>query len=152
MHLSAIFHFFELNDYNLNRRKVKRFLPEDESEHYAKDRPYSIQEIEQILSKCDVRSRVALLLMVSAGLWIGGLRELQIGDIRKIDGFSLYMIWVYNRSGKFRYYAFCSQECAAAIDTYLEYRKKCGEQLKDKSPLIRDKFGIDNPFICLDRL
>lgn len=22
---------------------------------------------------------------------------------------------------------------------------KCGEQLNDKSPLIRDKFGIDNP-------
>lgn len=32
VHLSAIFHFFEINDYDdLRRRKIKRFLPEDES-------------------------------------------------------------------------------------------------------------------------
>lgn len=56
VHLSAIFHFFEINDYNdLRRRKIKRFFPEDESDHYARDRPYFIKEIEQILSKCDIR-------------------------------------------------------------------------------------------------
>jgi hypothetical protein len=33
VHLSAIFHFFEINDYDdLRRRKIKRFMPEDESE------------------------------------------------------------------------------------------------------------------------
>lgn len=146
VHLAAIFHFFELNDYNLNNRKIKRFLPEDESEYYAKDRPYSIQEITQILSKCDVRSRVAVLIMASAGLRIGGLRELQIGDIRKIDEFGLYMIWVYNRSGKYRYYTFCTPECSTAIDEWLSYRTKHGEQLKDKSPLIRDKCRADSYF------
>ena len=49
--------------------------------------------------------------MVSTGMRIGGLRELQIGDIKKIDEHGLYLIWVYNRSGKDRYYIFCSQEC-----------------------------------------
>jgi len=149
VHLSAIFHFFEINDYDdLRRRKIKRFLPEDESDHYARDRPYSIKEIEQILSKCDIRAKVAVLLMASTGMRLGGLRELQIGDIKKNDEFSLYMIWVYNRSGKYRYLTLCTPECAAAIDEYLAYRKRTGggEQLKDKSPLIRDKYGIDNPF------
>jgi integrase len=148
VHLSAIFHFFDMNDYDdLRRRKIKRFLPEDESDHYAKDRPYSIKELEQKLGKCYILAKVAVLLMASTGMRIGGLRELQIGDIRKIDEFSLHMIWVYNRSGKYRYLTFCTTECAAAIDEYLEYRKKIGgEQLKDKSPLIRDKYGIDNPF------
>lgn len=47
IHLQAIFHFFEINDYNdLNRKKIKRFLPEDESDHYGTARPYSIREIE----------------------------------------------------------------------------------------------------------
>jgi integrase len=148
VHLSAIFHIFEINDYDdLRRRKIKRFLPEDESDHYARDKPYSVNEIKQILNKCDIRARVAVLLMTSTGMRIGGLRELQLGDIRKIDEFGIYLIWVYNRSGKYRYYTFCTQECAAAIDEYLEYRKRTGqEQLKDKSPLIRDKYGIDNPF------
>jgi site-specific recombinase XerD len=144
VHLSAIFHFFEINDYDdLRRRKIKRFLPEDESDYYTMDRPYSAQEIEQILSKCDVRDRSAVLIMLSTGMRIGGLRECQIGDIREIDEFGLYLIWVYNHSGKDRYCAFCTPECAATIDEYLAYRKRLGEQLKDKSPLIRDKFSMD---------
>ena len=66
MHLSAIFHFFEINDYaNLKRRNIKRFLPEDESDFYSGDRTYSVTEIEKILDKCDVRDRVAVLFMLS---------------------------------------------------------------------------------------
>ena len=84
--------------------------------------------------------------MLSTGMRIGGLRELQKGHIKKIDEFGLYLIWVYNRSGKDRYYTFCTPECAGAIDDYLAYRQRIGEQLNDKSPLIRDKFGIDNYF------
>jgi hypothetical protein len=84
--------------------------------------------------------------MLSSGLRIGGLHELQLGDIKKIDEFGLYMIWVYNRSRKHRYYTFCSRECTAAIDEYLSYRQKFGDPLKSTSPLIRDKFSVDNPF------
>lgn len=145
VHLDAIFHFFEINDYDaLKRKRIKRFLPEDESEYYAKDRPYSVKEIERILSRCDVRDKAAVYIMISTGMRIGGLQGLQIGDIRKIDEFSLYLIWVYNRSGKFRYYTFCTPECAASIDEYLAYRARIGEHLKDKSPLIRDKFNMEN--------
>jgi len=80
VHLSAIFHFFEINDYaNIKRRKNKRFLPEDESDFYSGVRPYSVTEIEKILDKCDVRDRVAVLFMLSIGMRIGGLRELCYG-------------------------------------------------------------------------
>jgi integrase len=148
VHLSGIFHFFEINDYDLRTKKIKRFLPEDESDYYAKDRPYSVKEIEQILTKCDVRARVAVLLMTSTGMRIGGLRKLQIGDLKKIDEFGLYMIWVYNRSRKDRYYTFTMPECAKAIDEYLEYRKGTGGEdiTKVKSPLIRDKFRMEDYF------
>jgi integrase len=146
VHLAAIFLFFEVNDYNiLNRRKIKRFLPPDESERYGKDRAYSLKEIEQILSQCDVRSRVAVLIMVSAGLRLDGLRTLQIGHIQKMDEFSLCMIQVYAGT-RDSYYSFCSPECSAAIDEWLAYRAKHHEQLKDKSPLIRDKCRADSYF------
>jgi integrase len=148
-HLSGIFHFFEINDYELNTKKIKRFMPaEDESDYYAKDRPYSVNEIEQILSKCDVRARACVLIMASTGMRIGGLKDLQIGDLKKIDEFGLYMIWVYNRSRKDRYYTFTTPECAKAIDDYLAYRKRLGGEdvSKDKSPLIRDMFQLENYF------
>ena len=146
MKCSAVFHFFEINDIILNTRKIKRFIPEDESDNYSTDRPYSMNEIIQILSKCDIRSRIPVLLIESTGMRIGALRELQVGDLKKIDEFGLYMIWVYSRSKKERYYTFCTPECADAIDAYLDYRRKFGEEIKDKSPLIREQFNIDNPF------
>ena len=127
------------------RKKIKRSLPPDESDRYGKDRAYSLKEIEQILSKCDVRSRAAVLIMVSAGLRLDGLRTLQIGDIQKMDEFSLYMIRVYAGT-RDSYYSFCSPEASAALDEWLTYRAKHSEQIKDKSPLIRDKCRADSYF------
>jgi hypothetical protein len=56
------------------------------------------------------------------------------------------MIWAYNRYRADRYYTFCTPECATAIDAYLDYRRSFHEEIKDKSPLIREEFNIDNPF------
>jgi integrase len=78
----AIFHFFEMNDVVLNKRKVKHFMPSNES---AKDdRAYTHEEIRQMLLKCDQRSRVVILLMGSTGMRIGALPGLQIGNLMKI--------------------------------------------------------------------
>jgi len=133
-----------MNDMSLNVDKIKRFLPQDESDHYATDRPYSVKEIELILEKCDVRSRVIILLMASAGMRIGALPGLRVGDIKRMDEFGVYMIWVYNRSKADRYYTFCNPECASAIDTYLDYRRSFHEEIKDKSPLVREEFNIED--------
>ena len=153
MYCAAIFHFFEINDVHLNTRKIKRFFPLDESERYSTDRPYSVDEIRQILNKCDIRSKVIIYLMASTGMRIGALQMdkegqpgIRYGDLKKIKEFGLYLIQVYSCSKSDRYYTFCTPECAEAIDTYLEYRRKFGEELKDKSPLIREQFNIDNPF------
>jgi integrase len=153
MYCAAIFHFFEINDVNINTRKIKRFIPKDESDRYLTDRPYSVDEIKLILDKCDIRSRVIVLLMASTGMRIGALHVdkerkpgIRLGDLKKIDEFGLYMIWVYSRSKNDRYYTFCTPECTEAINAYLDYRQKFGEELNDKSPLIREQFNIDNPF------
>ena len=74
------------------------------------------------------------------------LPDLRYGHIKKIDEFDIYLIWVYNHSRADRYFTFCSPSCAAAIDEYLDYRRRFGEEIKDKSPLIREQFNIDNPF------
>jgi site-specific recombinase XerD len=147
-HLSGILRFFAMNDYHLNIKKIRRFLPEDIAEDIT-DRPYSETELEEILSKCkgDYRSTAAFLIMASTGMRIGGLRELRYGDIKKIDEFGLYLIWVYNRYRKDRYFTFCTPECATAIDAYLDYRRRFREEINDKSPLIREQFNIDNPFL-----
>ncbi len=66
------------------------------------------------------------------------------------DEHNLYLIQVYSTSAKRdRYYTFCTPECAKAIDDYIAFRKRLGENVsKDNSvaPLIRNKITIDNPF------
>ena len=84
--------------------------------------------------------------MASTGMRVGAISGLRILDIKNIDEFGLYLIWVYSSSKKDRYYTFCTPECAKAIDDYLAYRKRLGEELKDSSWLIRNKITIDNPF------
>jgi integrase len=93
---SGILHFFKTNDISLDIDEIKRFFPQNESQWYAIDRPNSVTEIEQILEKCDVRSRVKILLMASTGMRIGALSGIKVGDIKRIDEFGVYMMWCYN--------------------------------------------------------
>jgi integrase len=144
-HCASIYHFFRMNDINLNTRKIMRFLPPNEGTR--EDRAYTHQEIQNILQRTDERSRVAILLMASTGMRIGALRVIQVGDLKKMEEYqNLYRITVYANSPKDRYYTFCTPECAAAIDSYLEYRSRFGEVLKPEAPLIRDQFDITDPF------
>lgn len=143
----AIFHFFEMNDVLLNRRKIKRFLPEDNSTH--DDRAYTHEEIQQILFQCDERSRMMVLLMASTGMRIGALDSLKIGHLSpKIPEYNTYKIIVYAQSPKDRYYTFCTPECAQAIDIYLAYRQRFGDPLKQTAPLIREGFNITDKLQC----
>jgi site-specific recombinase XerD len=129
----SIFHFFEMNDIDLNKRKVMRFLPQDEGPR--EDRAYTHQEITDILEKTDERFRVIVLLMVSTGMRIGAIHVLQLADLAKIDTYNLYKIKVYASSPRDRYYTFCTPECAQAIDSYLQYRQRFGEVIKPSALL-----------------
>jgi integrase len=150
--LAAIFHFYEMNDIMVNKRKITRFIPEDDSDRNSEqeaangDRAYTHEEIYQMLQSCDAREKVIFLLMASTGMRIGALEGLRIGHITKIAQYNLYKIIVYAASRKARHYTFCTPECAAAIDSYLAYRKRFGDPLKPTSPLVREQFNIENPF------
>jgi integrase len=91
-----------------------------------------------------------ILLMASTGMRIGALHSLRIGDLTKLMNFGnqnsqIFKVQVYART-KDRYYTFCTPECAKTIDEYLRYRIRCGEQLKDESPLFRKRFNKQDPF------
>jgi integrase len=148
--IAPIIHFFKINndDFNLRMDNFKLHLPPDEGP-VNEDRPYTTEEIAQVIRVCgsDPRTRVAILLLCSSGMRLGALHSLQIGDLTRIPEWNLYKVQVYARTHD-KYLTFCTPECANAIQDYLEYRKRAGEDpLKDKSPLIREQFNPDNPFI-----
>lgn len=146
--IAPIIHFFKINndDFNLRMDNFKLHLPPDESVN--EDRPYTTEEIARVIGEgADLRSKVAILLLCSSGMRMGALHSLQIGHLTEVlfEGMKLYRIQVYaGTKGKYITVATC--ECYNAVQDYLNYRKRSGEELKDKSPLIREQFNPDNPF------
>jgi integrase len=140
--LSALRKFYDMNDVLLNWRKLNQYL--GENTRPFKDRAYTTQEVQQILTKCDERIRVVVLLLASTGMRIGAVSDLKLKHLTKIERYGLYQIIVYEGSRE-EYYCFCSPECATAIDSYLAYRGRCYEKLSGTSPLIREQFARNNP-------
>lgn len=60
-----------------------------------------------------------------------------------IDKYSLYKITVYENEDE-EYITFCTPECTKAIESYLEYRCRYGERIKEDAPLIREEFDIND--------
>lgn len=145
--LSAILYFFQINndDFTLTIKNFKIHLPSDDSVN--DDRPYTREEIAQILKDCDLRSKVVFLLLCGSGLRKGAVPGLQLRDLipMQYNGLDVYKIKVYART-RDEYYSFTTVESRKAIKDYLDYRERCHEQLTEKAPLIREQFNKDNPF------
>jgi integrase len=139
--LSVIKTFYEMNDIeNIRWRKLKRFMGEETPRH--EDRKYTHEEILTLLNASDLKQKVIILLMSSAGLRIGALPTLLVKHLTKMN--NVYKVDIYKGlKGKGQYYTFCTPEATKAIDSYLEFRERCGEKLGPTSPLLRKDFDSD---------
>ena len=132
VHIAALYHFFSINDIILNRKKLSKFVGEQENKYEY--RSYTREEISNLLSLCDERGKVIVLLMASTGMRVGALPEIKIKHLKRIkidknNNTYIYQIQVYANSKKYAYKTFCTPECAQAIDRYLEYRKKIDKSI-----------------------
>lgn len=138
-HYNAIKHFYESNEIVLNWALVKDWVGIVSNIKRNIDMPYTYEEIHRMLDKSDERKRVIVLLLASAGMRRGALSELKYGDIKWIDEFRIYIITVY-KGFQQEYETFCSMECASALNSYLDFRKRNGEEITEDSYLIRKQF------------
>lgn len=97
------------------------------------------------------RDRFLIYLLSSTGMRIGALTDLKYGDIEPLtpegyEGKHLYKVIVY-RGTRSKYYTFTSFECAEALDSYIEYRKRMGEAITDNSPLLRNAISSNLPWV-----
>jgi hypothetical protein len=104
VYLAAILHFFQINndDFNLTIRNFRIHLPSDDSSPFNEDRPYTREEIEQVLKNgcSDLRCRVVIRLLCSSGLRMGALSRMQKVDLIPVSyphqgQVNLYKIRVY---------------------------------------------------------
>ena len=135
--LYGIYHLYKMNDIILNTGKINMFIGEPTLK--TKDRAYTHEEIQKILNVSDLRMKVVIGLMASAGLRIGALTQLRLRNLEKVE--QCYKVTVYEGTNE-QYYSFTTPECASFIDAYKEYRTKNGEKLGPDSYLIRDQFDV----------
>jgi integrase len=75
--VAALYYFLDGEDILLNRQKIRREMPYDDEPKQTVDRPYTLEELQRLVSKCDERTKVIVLLMVSSGMRIE-LQELNV--------------------------------------------------------------------------
>ena len=109
--MASIKKFYDTNDIELKWKKIKSYVGRGgKNRRNRRDRPYTHFEITKILEKADLRGKVAILLMASAGLRVGALPSLKIRNLERIDKYQLYKITVYENEDE-EYFTFCTPEC-----------------------------------------
>lgn len=137
---AAIKLFFTMNDIELQWKKLAKMLPEHSNN--ADDRAYTIEEVRTIFEQCkDVRDRIMLLLMESAGLRAGAIPLLKFKHITPchIDNKLVAGKVIVYAGSRAQYTTFCSPECYRAIEKYKQHRDIHGEKVNSESPLLRQK-------------
>jgi integrase len=137
-YLSGIQSFFVHNNMVLHWKKIMKYCPEPVTNNL---RSYTKEEIVKLLSLADPRDRCLILLMSSTGMRVGAIKALRKKHLKKLDESNIGILTVYAESKRDCYNALVTPECMAAIDEYLEYRRKQGERITDESFLIRNKFA-----------
>ena len=172
-YLNAIKKFYYVNsDYDFKWKLIKMYLGNDDTDdnndntndhlnqqqqqqenqeivvvEEEEDRPYTRKEIQTMLKTAnDLRVKIVILLISSSGIRIGAIPQLKLRNLKKIEKYQIYQINIYEGSRKSNYKTFCTPECSATIDTYLNYRKHSGEQLNGSNPLIREQFNPSDSF------
>ena len=141
-YLAAIITFYELNEVILNKKKIYRYLGEEERP--IENRGYTTEEIAKMLEFSDERVRAIILFLASTGVRIRAITEFKIEDLTSIPEYGLYQVRVY-AAAKERYFTFTTPEATKALDSYLKYREISGEKLLASSPLFRNQFNRNDP-------
>lgn len=141
----SIFKFYTANRVNLDRKHISQYFPAPS--RTKEDLPYTIEDVQKMLKATanPERDNFMLYLLSSTGVRIGALSDLTYGDIEPMypkgyQGKHVYKVTVY-RGTREEYFTFTTFECAEALDSYTDYRKRMGETITKDSPLLRDQFS-----------
>jgi len=138
--LNAVEHFCVMNDILINSRKVSKFKSPEKKQNL--DKAYTHQDLQKLVNMSSNRVKLIVLIYASTGVRKSALPSMKFRHLQKID--NLYKLTIYEGE-KEQYFTFCTPECAALIDQYLDFRRRSGENLTDDSPLIREEFVLDVP-------
>jgi integrase len=144
--IASLRHFYNMNDVLLNWKKLSKFRFIMEADSQKKDRAYTHEDIQKMLSVASTKIKAMVLLLASSGMRVGAVPSLKCRHLMNVPlNEQIKQIQVYEGS-KEEYITFCTPEATRAIDEYLQFRQRSGETLTEDSPLFRHDFDVSDPF------
>jgi len=138
--LFALQSFCEANDYDgINWKRLRRLLGKRSKP--KKSRPFSTDEIKQMLSVTrNLRNKAVILFLSASGVRRGAFPELKIRNLKEMSNGCL-AITVYENSNE-EYVTFINLEAKEALTRYFDVRKNDGESLEGDHPVFRTKYRL----------
>ncbi|MGC1933070.1 MAG: hypothetical protein WA667_29195 [Candidatus Nitrosopolaris sp.] len=131
----------------INWKKVVRGMPR--ARKFALDRIPTIEEIRKLCEFPDRRIKPIVYTMMSSGIRLGAFDLLQWKHVSPITNskevIAAKMI-IYPGDPVEEYYTFCSPEAYKELESWMDYRKRCGETITGESWVMRDiwqTYGMD---------
>ena len=145
--LSALKLFFAMNDIvALNWLKLRKMLPEKKK--LTGDKPYQTKDIQIMLKSIPtLKFRCIVHFLAASGVRIGALEELKLKHIQDMPN-GCKSVLVYD-DNKAEYHTFIHHEAVGALDEYLAYRAKSGENITPESWLIPSKSDSNKPALTV---
>ncbi len=140
--VKAIKLFCEMSDIEIAWKKITRGLPR--TKRYADDRAPTLAEIQKITEYPDRRIKAIVYTMASSGIRLSAWDYLRWGHIKPIkENGNVVAAKVHVYPGDTEeYFIFITPEAYGELKKWIEYRKDSGEEINEKSWVMRWK--LDN--------
>jgi len=139
-HIGGLELFLVQNDIEIDLRKFKKRIPD--KEQTTGDKPYTTEDIEDMIKQADLRGTALVLVLSSSGMRGGAIWDLgnylKFKHLLKFDD-GCARLFVYPGTTK-QYPSFLTPEAVKALDKYRIYRAVNGEAITGDSPLFRTNF------------
>lgn len=135
--------FCELNEINLNWKKISRGLPR--ARKYSSDRAPTVEEIRTLVEYPDRRIKPIVYTMCSSGIRLGAWDYLKWKDVEPItenDETVAAKLTVYEGTDE-QYVSFITPEAYNSLKQWMEFREKAGEKITGESWLMRNLWNIE---------
>jgi hypothetical protein len=142
--LKAIKLFCEMADIQITWKKITRGLPK--VRRYADDRAPTLEEIQKISEYPDRRIKSIIFTMTSSGIRIGAWDYLKWGHIKPIEknGEIVAAKIIVYAGDQEQYFTFMNPEAYNELKKWMDYRKDAGEEINEKSWVMRHIWNTKN--------
>ena len=137
--------FCDIHDVELSWKKISGIIPQ--GHRFANDRAPTHEEVGKVIEYPDRRIKPIVLVTCASGIRVGAWEYLKwkhIEPIKRDDKIIAAKIIVYAGENE-QYFSFITPEAFEAVQEWMDYRKKAGEDITGESWVMRTLWNTTDP-------